>query len=96
VFVVVTERGVARRLELHKDEITIGRVAGNDVVLPTDSVSEFHARVVRKDGQLVILDLKSDGGTFVNGRKLTGPVVLESSDQVYIGDFALSVGPHPF
>ncbi|HWN68582.1 MAG TPA: ATPase, T2SS/T4P/T4SS family, partial [Haliangium sp.] len=90
--IIVTEKGgEQRRLEFDKSEITIGRVQGNDVILPKGNVSKRHARIVLKDGKFIIVDLKSTNGTYVNGRKITSPLVVKESDKIYIGDFILGV-----
>src|SRR5204863_9276238 len=87
--------GETRRLEFDKPEITIGRVQGNDIILPKGNVSKRHSRIVLKDGKFIIVDLKSTNGTYVNGRKITSPIVIKSSDKVYIGDFILAVDEQP-
>ncbi|HLU67895.1 MAG TPA: FHA domain-containing protein, partial [Kofleriaceae bacterium] len=90
--ITVTEKGgEQRRLDFDKAEITIGRVQGNDVILPKGNVSKRHARIVLKDGKFIIVDLKSTNGTYVNGRKITSPLVVKETDKIYIGDFILGV-----
>jgi pilus assembly protein CpaF len=90
--IIVTEKGgEQRRHEYDKSEVTIGRVQGNDVVLPKGNVSKRHARIVLKDGKFIIVDLKSTNGTYVNGRKITSPLVVKDNDKIYIGDFILGV-----
>ncbi len=90
--IIVTEKGgEQRRLEFDKAEVTIGRVQGNDVILPKGNVSKRHARIVLKDGKFIIVDLKSTNGTYVNGRKITSPLVVKDNDKIYIGDFILGV-----
>ncbi|MCA9671529.1 MAG: FHA domain-containing protein [Myxococcales bacterium] len=94
--VVITEKGgEQRRLEFDKSEVNIGRVQGNDIILPKGNVSKRHSRVVRKDGKFIIVDLKSTNGTYVNGRKITSPLVIKSTDKIYIGDFILHVEDGP-
>jgi len=83
--------GESKRLEFDKPEVTIGRVQGNDIILPKGNVSKRHSRIVLKDGKFIIVDLKSTNGTYVNGRKITSPLVIKGTDKVYIGDFILSV-----
>jgi uncharacterized protein (TIGR02996 family) len=92
--VVVTQHpvGQPRRLIFDKPEVTFGRVQGNDVVLPRGNVSKRHARLVLKDGKFIMVDLKSTNGTWVNGRRLTSPLVVrEGRDRVFIGDFEISI-----
>ncbi|MEM9070300.1 MAG: FHA domain-containing protein [Myxococcota bacterium] len=90
--VVITEKGGAqRRMEFDKSEVTIGRVQGNDIILPKGNVSKRHSRIVLKDSRFIVVDLKSTNGTYVNGRKITSPLVVKPGDKVYIGDFILTV-----
>src|SRR5262245_8369147 len=90
--ITINEKGgETRRLEFDKAEVTIGRVQGNDIILPKGNVSKRHSRIVFKDGKFIIVDLKSTNGTYVNGRKITSPLVIKGTDKVYIGDFILSV-----
>ncbi|MDW8245610.1 MAG: FHA domain-containing protein, partial [Sandaracinaceae bacterium] len=90
--VVITEKGGAQRtLEFDKSEISIGRVQGNDIILPKGNVSKKHSRIVYKDNRFIVVDLKSTNGTYVNGRKLTSPAVVRPGDKIYIGDFILTL-----
>lgn len=90
--VVITEKGGAqRRMEFDKNEITVGRVQGNDVILGKGNVSKRHSRIVLKDGRFIVVDLKSTNGTYVNGRKITSPLVVKPGDKIYIGDFIITL-----
>jgi pilus assembly protein CpaF len=90
--VVITEKGGAQRtLDFDKNEVTIGRVQGNDIILPKGNVSKRHSRIVLKDNRFIVVDLKSTNGTYVNGRKITSPLVVKAGDKIYIGDFILTL-----
>src|SRR5258705_5335245 len=90
--IIIQEKGgEQRRMVFNKPEVTIGRVQGNDIVLPKGNVSKRHARIVLKDGKFIIVDLKSTNGPYVNGRKITSPLVVKDSDKIYIGDFIVGV-----
>ena len=92
--VILTEKGGAtQRLDFESEEITIGRVDENDICLPKGNISKKHTKIVVKDGKIIVLDLKSTNGTYVNGKKLAGPQVITPADKVYVGDFILSVEP---
>jgi len=92
--VILTEKGGStQRLDFDAEEITIGRVDENDICLPKGNISKKHTRIVVKDGRIIVLDLKSTNGTYVNGKKLAGPQVISPDDKVYIGDFILNVEP---
>jgi pilus assembly protein CpaF len=90
VVVIHEKGGQPRRQDFDKNEVTIGRVQGNDIVLPKQNVSKKHSRIVVKDGKFIIVDLKSTNGTYVNGRKIASPMVIKETDKIYIGDFILS------
>src|SRR3954468_19645532 len=92
--VILTEKGGAtQRLDFESEEITIGRIDENDICLPKGNISKKHTKIVVKDGKVIVLDLKSTNGTYVNGKKLAGPQVISATDKVYIGDFILNVEP---
>jgi pilus assembly protein CpaF len=94
--VVITEKeGSERRLTFTEPEVTIGRVPGNDVVLPKGNVSKRHSRIVLKDNRFIVVDLKSTNGTYVNGRKITSPLVVKEGDKIYVGDFVLTLEGDP-
>src|SRR5262249_43509691 len=72
----------------------IGRSAGNAVRLDDPSVSRVHCSVaLRGDGRIVISDLDSANGTFVNGQVVnTGEAQkLKPGDDIQIGDVELKV-----
>lgn len=90
--ILISEKGgEQKRLDFDRPEITIGRVQGNDIVLPKGNVSKRHSRIVFKDGKFIIVDLKSTNGTYVNGRKITAPLVVKGTDKIYIGDFIMTL-----
>src|SRR3978361_38770 len=90
--ILIQEKGgEQRRMVFNKPEVTIGRVQGNDIVLPKGNVSKRHARIVLKDGKFIIVDLKSTNGTYVNGRKITSPLVVKDADKLYIGQLIVGV-----
>jgi len=92
--IILTEKGGStQRLDFDVEEITVGRVDENDICLPKGNISKKHTKIVVKDGKIIVLDLKSTNGTYVNGKKLAGPQVIQPSDNVYIGDFILNVEP---
>jgi signal transduction histidine kinase len=74
----------------------IGRRKDNDIVLPLDQrISRTHARLQQRGGHWYIEDLGSANGTFVNDRRVHGPVQLRPGDQVRVGRTWLQVVPHP-
>ncbi|MFN7974648.1 MAG: FHA domain-containing protein [Acidobacteriota bacterium] len=78
---------------LEKGVITVGRVEGNDIVLPTGEISRRHVRIGLKDGRVFVEDMGSSNGTFVNAQKIGGQVLLGPNDVARIGpwEFKLAV-----
>jgi len=86
----LTEKGgTTNELSFDKSEVTIGRVRGNDIVLPKGNVSKHHCRIVLSGDDMVIEDLRSTNGTYVNGRKIASPTVVSLSDKIFVGDFII-------
>jgi len=70
------------------DEFTIGRDAEVcQIVIPNNSVSRRHATVYLSNGRLLIKDLDSRNGTFVNQNRIGGPTALKNEDRIKICDF---------
>jgi pSer/pThr/pTyr-binding forkhead associated (FHA) protein len=91
-YVIAIDGGGKRRTGVFASaEITIGRVAGNDIILPHESVSKRHARIARRDGVFIIVDLRSSSGTTVNGKPVAAPTVLKAGAVVEIGPFRLTI-----
>jgi pSer/pThr/pTyr-binding forkhead associated (FHA) protein len=72
-----------RRVEL-TSEVVIGR-EGTDIVLDDPRVSRRHAIVRRTPSGVVIEDLGSTNGTFVDGTRIASPAAVTSASTVTIG-----------
>ncbi|MFO0590990.1 MAG: ATPase, T2SS/T4P/T4SS family [Polyangiaceae bacterium] len=94
--VIISEKGGAERREaFDRTEINVGRVQGNDLMLPKGNVSKRHARLLFRDGRFIVTDLKSTNGTYVNGRKISQATIVREGDKIYIGDFVLRIEAAP-
>ena len=74
-----------------KDALTLGRSPDADVLLDDPYASEFHLRLVSEDDRLTLHDLGSTNGTYLNGRRVTNPVVLSKSDSLQVGKTVIEV-----
>ena len=72
--------------DLNKPVVTIGREAGNDIVLEDPQVSRQHARLTLQGTSYVIEDLGSTNGSFINGRRVMTPTPLNPGDKLGLGD----------
>ena len=76
------------RLPDGQSVVTVGRGEDNDVVIDAPQISQRHARLIRRNGQLVLEDLKSANGTFVNGERIR-KIAVDTGDTVSFGSVAL-------
>jgi FHA domain len=67
------------------DEITVGRGGGCGIVLDDSFVSQVHARVFRRNGDVFVEDLGSRNGTLLNGRPVANAERLRRGDRVQFG-----------
>ncbi|KAI4305809.1 hypothetical protein L6164_029152 [Bauhinia variegata] len=80
--------------EIASNEVTVGRVPGKaDLVIPVATVSGVHARIQKKDGKLLVTDLDSTNGTFVDDKRLRPGVVatVSSGSSIIFGDIHLAM-----
>ncbi len=75
-------------------ETVVGREAKAGLVLEDARISRRHAVLTRTPGRVVIADLGSRNGTFLNGTRLEGPAqALAPGDVLKVGDFTLVFDP---
>lgn len=74
-----------------EDVLMLGRSPQADIVVDDPYASEFHMRFVTGDEGLVLHDLGSTNGTYINGRRVTAPQVLVKGDAVQVGKTVLEV-----
>jgi len=75
-----------RWVEIGGAPLTIGRDARQTLVYADDpALSRAHARVSLANGDVVVEDLRSTNGTFVNTQRLDGPAVLRVGNTVRVG-----------
>jgi hypothetical protein len=73
--VVLTEGFVGASYELKVERTTIGRVEDNAFPIPEPSVSAHHCEVLLRGNEIVVRDLNSTNGTFVNGEPIKESVL---------------------
>jgi hypothetical protein len=67
-----------------KSNLIIGRNSSCDIIIPLRQVSRQHARVYPKQEKILVEDLESKNGTFVNSILLREPVPLKDGDDLQI------------
>ncbi len=63
----------------------IGRVSGNDLQIPNPTVSGSHAEITMNGPDILVHDLDSTNGTFVNGNRVTDKAPLHQGDLLQLG-----------
>ena len=72
-------------------EVTVGRAAGCQVTLDDTYASQIHARLFARDGQLFVEDLGSTNGTYLNRKKVQGPMVMQRGDKLQVGNTVMEL-----
>lgn len=75
-----------RTFMLDLDWLALGRDPSNNIVINNPQVSRHHARITRQGTMMLLEDVGSTNGTFVNGVRLTGSHVLVNGDFIGLGD----------
>jgi len=94
---IKTEGLENRMLELRLGVNHVGRDPDCDRVLDFPVVSGHHARLARSGSRIVIEDLGSSNGTFVNGQRVNGTLAVKDGDSIGLGSYTivLAVGARP-
>lgn len=75
-----------QRFPIRVPIVNVGRAEYNDIVLTDDSVSTTHAKLQRREGIWVLVDLESTNGTLVDGEPVKGESPLAPGAFVRFGD----------
>ncbi len=73
--VLLSEGLTGRTYELKVEKTTVGRVSDNAFEISEASVSSHHAEIILKGNEVLIHDLDSTNGTFINGQKISEAVL---------------------
>jgi len=84
---------MGQRLPVKTPVVNLGRADYNDIVLPDPSISTSHAKLQRREGVWVLVDLESTNGTFVEGERVQGEAPLGPGAMVRLGDVQLLFEP---
>ena len=76
---------LGKRYVLDREETTIGRGEGCEIVLELDNVSRRHCSILSKRDGVLLKDLGSTNGTYLNNREVRGETPLRSGDLVKVG-----------
>ena len=83
--IVIEGAEPGRRIELGEAAVSFGRVPPCDIVLPDEEVSRRHCTVGVLMGQLIVTDLNSTNGTFVEGKPIAGAAAVPVGGVIQLG-----------
>ena len=72
-------------LQFTGETVQTGSSAGCDIVIDDPTVSRRHAIFRRVESSWIVEDTGSTNGTWVNGRRITGPTAISAGDHVSLG-----------
>ncbi len=88
--VILTQGMTGRAHELTVDRTTIGRVEDNTFQIPDASVSSHHCELLLRGGEVVIRDLNSTNGSFINEAQITESI-LKPGQKLRLGQVELKL-----
>jgi pSer/pThr/pTyr-binding forkhead associated (FHA) protein len=88
--VILTQGMTGRAHELNVDRTTVGRVEDNTFQIADASVSSHHCEVLLRGGEVLIRDLNSTNGTFINNAQITESV-LKPGQTLRLGQIELKL-----
>jgi pSer/pThr/pTyr-binding forkhead associated (FHA) protein len=71
---------------LEREEVFMGRDLANDITISDPEVSRRHARFIMQDDNVMLEDLGSTNGTFLNGERISTPQQLRPGDVITLGE----------
>ncbi len=75
--------------QLNQGDTRLGRGTANDIILADPAVSREQALIREQDASFTLYDRASTYGTFVNGQRVAGPMLLRHGDVIRMGDLSL-------
>lgn len=89
--VVVEGPAVGAKVSIEKRPITVGRASICDLTLEDDFISSRHLRISVQSGGYVVEDLGSTNGTWVEGERLSEPVLIKPGVRIKMGRNTLTI-----
>jgi pSer/pThr/pTyr-binding forkhead associated (FHA) protein len=81
----------SREVSVDRFPFAIGRRSDNHLALPWAFISRHHCRLTRRGEEVLVQDLESYNGTFVNGRRASLPLPLQHGDELSLGPLVFRV-----
>lgn len=91
----VVNEGVlkGKRFEVSVPLAHVGRGAHNDIVIESDSVSDSHAKIQKREAGWFVVDMSSTNGTYVGGQRIQGEAQLRGAPDLRFGGIKMIFRP---
>lgn len=86
---IQTGRHKGKNIRLTDPETIIGRADDAKIRISSDDVSRHHCLLIARENDVLVRDLESRNGTFVNGRPIEGDVILQPGGTLSVGPMVL-------
>ncbi len=83
-----------REIRIEHFPFVVGRRSDSDCVLPFAFISRHHCQFTLTGKYVVVKDLESHNGTFVNGQSATFPLAIRHGDEISLGPISFRVVIH--
>jgi pSer/pThr/pTyr-binding forkhead associated (FHA) protein len=87
--VILSEGLTGTAHELAVEKTTIGRVDDNTFPIAESSVSSHHCEILLRGTEIIVRDLNSTNGTFINGNQVTGEAPLKPGQILRLGQIEM-------
>lgn len=86
---IQTGRHKGRKIRLTDPETIIGRAEDAKIRISSEDVSRHHCLLIAREDDVLVRDLESRNGTFINGRPIEGEVILQPGGTLSVGPMVL-------
>jgi pSer/pThr/pTyr-binding forkhead associated (FHA) protein len=77
------------KFEIHTPLTNVGRGPHNDIALQDESVSDSHAKILKRDGAWWLIDQGSTNGSYIGGRRVQGEQQIIGAPDIRFGSIKL-------
>ncbi|MFV0444287.1 MAG: FHA domain-containing protein [Planctomycetaceae bacterium] len=91
--IVETGKHKGKRMRIPDGESVVGRDEQSQIRIASEEVSRQHCVLISQTERLIVRDLGSRNGTFINGRPITSEVILQPGDHLVIGPMGFLFQP---
>ena len=95
VLIVQTGKHKGKRIRIADPEVLIGRDEGAKIRVASTDISRQHCILIPQENGVLVRDLGSRNGTFINGQPIQGEWLMEPGDTLTVGPMALQLAGGP-